>query len=472
MKKLLMVLIVFAVACGDDSQTSSPENTNNLNNVQNNENNVNNLPERASEICQYTNPFSRSPECREYESVWSGEQIATDCESQSGELSTGTCTLEELLGNCFIPVEGIGTTILFAYGDPGTCGTQKFGCETFAKGTFEPAPTCEEDAQNNSNNVTPVDNVFQPPELICRSPMPGEPAGEAQGGEVCTWQAISGATEPGRRFEDYASCDVVRTQRPYYPLGRPADAEKEDPRMHDPEYVTELNWVKEQIDATACVCCHKASVTPDGPSNWYIDQPGNFMNGFFDSGLALGANWVNSVAFGAFSPEANNGFNRTDSGFPTTDPERMVAFFQAELEYRGLTEADFADTPPFGGPLYDQIYYEPQACGSESGIAADGTITWAGGDARYVVVLEEGSLNPTVPPNLDEPEGTIWKIDVSPDEPAIESGSVKFGEVPDSALQAFPAAGTPAELEAGKTYFLHVSADVGIPVTRCLTTVQ
>ena len=112
------------------------------------------------------------------------------------------------------------------------------------------------------------------------------------------------------------------------------------------------------------------------------------MNSFYDTGLALGANWIDSTAFGAFAPEDNNGFDRIHSGIPSTDPDRMVQFFRDELSYRGKSEADFVDSTPFGGPLYTQMIYEPTACENGEGVGVDGSLIWTGGPARYVYVLD------------------------------------------------------------------------------------
>src|SRR5262245_21186689 len=53
--------------------------------------------------------------------------------------------------------------------------------------------------------------TFIPPFEDCREPLAGEAPGSADG-RVCAKVAISGCTEPGGYFPDYASCDVVRTQ--------------------------------------------------------------------------------------------------------------------------------------------------------------------------------------------------------------------------------------------------------------------
>jgi hypothetical protein len=74
-----------------------------------------------------------------------------------------------------------------------------------------------------------------------------------------------------------------------------------------------------------------------------------------------------------------------------------------------------------------------------------------------------------VPPNLDLPEGTIWRLDVAPTAVPIESGVV-YGVVPDGASQRFPD-GAPAPLASGEVVYLYVLKDVYQPLTRCLMTV-
>lgn len=465
LKLLLALSSISLAACAGEAETSGENNATSTNNATTAENATTGInattpaPTAFSQICEYTNPFSQGPECRTYFGEWDDQTAGADCDEQMGELVEGSCAEEQVLGLCNVEAEQ-GEVVLSLYGTADACGFAKLGCETFVGGMWAPNAACDD------SQPAPQSNVFIPPELICTEPLDGEPVGDGPNGEVCTWQLISGATEEGRRFQDYASCDVVRTQRPYAPYPRPDDAERADERLNDPTYKAELDWVKSQIEATACVCCHATSLTPNGASNWDIEQPGNFMNGFYDSGLALGANWVNSEALGAFPADENNGFDREISGIPSTDPQRMRDFFIAELQFRGLSEADFVDADPFGGPLYDQIYYEPSACPDGVGIDESGGVHWEAAPARYIYILEEGSLSPTVPPNLDTPDGTIWRIDVAPEDDPLDSGSVTFGEVPEGATQVVPAEGVPT-LGTG-TYYLFVAADVGIPVQRCL----
>lgn len=420
--------------------------------------------------CDYTSPFSMGAECREWTgNGWTEDDVEAACAGLSGEVTLGElCSEEGMLGRCINDGGTDNEIRIVIYGDDDSaCEPAATGCEVFGGGVWEPEPICGGTGGGGGDNAP-----FTQPTLECQDPIDGEPAGDGPDGQVCTWQLISGATEEGRHFEEYASCEAVYTQRPYYPVPPAMDEPAEDPRMNDSEYVEELDWVKSQIEASACVCCHSSDIAPDGASNWDIEAPGNWINTFHDSGLAFGAGWIDSSSFGVFPPEENNGFDRSE-GIPTTDVERMVAFFENELAYRGRTEDEYQDTAPFGGPLYTQLIYEPEQCENGERVESDGTITWTGGPARYVYVLESGAGNPTVPPNLDLPDGTKWRIDVPWDGGTpIESGSIKYGELPNSMNQRFPIDGAPQELVPGNEYYLYVTADVIVPITRCLFTYE
>ena len=421
--------------------------------------------------CEYDSVFTQQSECREYTgSAWTAEDITADCDRLMGEASLGqACATGGMLGRCVLDGGTADEYRIVTYGDADACGDQRLGCETFGGGVWEPAEVCEGDsAEPGGSGGGGDEQPFIQPTLECRDPLPGEPAGQSADGQVCTWQLISAATEEGRRYEDYADCGVVLTQRPYAPIPPNDDRPAEDPRLEDSAYVAELDWVESQIEATACVCCH-SDIAPDGASNWTIDAPGNWVNSFFDSGLAMAAGWIDSSSFGAYPPEANNGFDRV-YGIPSTDPERMRAFFEAELAYRGRTEADFADAPPFGGPLYTQLIYEPGRCEKGEGVDEDDSVHWTGGEARYVFILEAGSANPTVPPNLDRPDGTLWRIDVPADGEPILSEEVRYGEPPSSMIQQIPSGGAAPALVPGQDYYIYVNADIIVPITRCIFT--
>lgn len=424
--------------------------------------------------CLYTNTFSQAEECKEYVGAdWTAEDAAGDCAApmpgaQGTFVEGDACARDSFLGECFIDADMNSATTLVFFGEQGDdCSSLEFGCN-FAGGVFEPSPLC--DGSGGGAGV-PSTNVFVPFERICTAPLQGEPEGQSEGGDVCTWQAISGATEEGRRFDDYASCEVVQSQRPYWPASVDNDTTSDDPRLDDPEWVAEYEWVTAQVEASACVCCHTERLAPSGPSGWYLEADPIWTDTLDDDGMAMMAGWVDSTVFGAFPAEQNNGFTRDGVGVPTNDVARMVAYFEGELARRGLSEADFADTEPFGGPLFDQLVYEPEACGEGEGIDASGVMSWNGGPARYLYVMEAGSDAPGVPPNLDLPEGTLWRLDVSHTAEGVESG-LRYGDQPDDTWQVVPEVGAPPALVSGEAYYLYVLADVYQPITRCLFTAQ
>lgn len=335
------------------------------------------------------------------------------------------------------------------------------------------AGTPIDDGITHRSDITPVTRledakpgVFIPPFEDCRAPVSGDTA-TAANGKVCANVSISGATEAGKAFARYASCDIVRTQRPYYPAKPAKVAEANDPRLGDAALMTELSWAKEQIAATGCVCCHDASATPGGASQWDIGAGPLWLDSLSDNGLALFAGYADSSVLGAYPADANHGFDRTATGIPTTDTARMKRIMDAELTRRGITEAQARAVAPFGGPIYTNSIKAPEACKAGEGITPDGRILFNGGNARYVYVLEAGSKNPGVPPNLDRPQGTLWRLDVLPSADALASGLV-FAKTPMGSYQDTPSVGAAAPLEKGKTYHLSVLRDVGLPLANCL----
>ena len=422
--------------------------------------------------CVYVNGFSDKEECREfYGSDWSVQAMQEQCEapvpgSEPGLFEAGVgCDYAAILGECVIdPGTVEASVIVFPGDDPADCSGLPVGC-SFAGGEFVPGPPCGGEVPIPPAEITP----FEPFEQVCMDPLPGEPEGLGPDGQVCTWEAISASTEEGRYFADYASCETVLTQRPYWANAVEADTPEDDPRYADEEWQTELEWITGQVEASACVCCHSAELAPGGASGWFLEADGLWVDTLDDDGMAMLAGWIDSTAFGAFEPEHNNGFSRELTGLPSTDPPRTLAFFEKELQRRGVLRSDFADAEPFGGPLADQLSYEPGACTGGSGVGADGRVTWVGGPARYLYVLEDGSANPGVPPNLDLPDGTLWRVDVAPDGTPVSSG-VTYGAAPAGSSQAFPPAGAPEALVSGQDYYLYALLDIAQPLTRCIFT--
>lgn len=434
------------------------------------------LPEKVIGTCSYTNKFSNLPECKEYVGEWSESDATGDCTSNGSTFAAGNrCNIDDdsKYGDCIFIVDE-GKSKYARVELPGTtaskCGSMQRGCELFGGGSFVPTAICGGFVSDGGGGGLPT---FHWPEQTCREPKAGEGPGASDGGQVCTWSMISGATEEGRDFRDYGDCDAVRTQRPYYGAPTNTGADQADPRMDDSTYVTEQQWVKSQITSAACVCCH-STAAPQGTSNWFVESGPNFLNSFYDRGLAMGAGWIDTVGFGAYPPEQNNGFGRATpanpnhSIFPTTDDARMRAFFEGELAHRGRTRADFADQTMGAGPLDAQRAYQPTACEAGQGIDADGTVRWVGGNARYLYVMHEGTQSPGVPPNLDTPEGTMWRVDLPfTAQTLIEPGTVMYGETPAGAL---PRVAPTEGLISGQRYYLYVLQDIAIPITRCLFT--
>jgi hypothetical protein len=428
-------------------------------------------PQAITGHCVYTSPFTQSEECLEYHGLeWTLDVASADCTGRDGSafVKAEACVYPKTLGRC---VQKKGTPeeshIVFPGEDTSNCSSYITGCEVFAGGEFV-ADMCEGATTDPGGGGGTT--VFEWPTLVCKDPLPGEPAG-LNNGQVCTWNSISGCTEPGRKYADYGSCEQVLTQRPYW-SAPPSDFQTPagDPRLTDEAYQKELFWVKEQIEASACVCCHSEKTAPDAkPSNWYLEASPIWTDSFYPTGLALAAGWVDSTAFGSFAPEDNNGFSRDVTGLPSTDPARMKAFFEGELARRGYKQEDFVNETPFGGPLYDQSIYVPTECTAGQGVDAAGNINWTGGSARYVYVLAEGSKNPGAPPNLDLPEGTIFRFDVASNASAVKSG-IAYGTIPEGAKQIFPAEGTAEKLVAGQKYLIYVLADIAVPLTRCVFT--
>ena len=428
--------------------------------------------DEAQAHCVYLNIFSNMEECREYRgAAWTLESGKDDCNGQQeSSFAEGSCPYPETLGYCVFDGETDDTYhVVFPGDETDGCETSEMGCELFGGGEFVPSSTCEDLADDlDTGGIGSGGSVFQPGELMCTEAVAGQSPGLSDGGEVCTWSTIGGCTEEGRKFIDYAECTPVLTQRPYAPVP-PSDFKtpEDDPIWTNPSFLDEVSWAKNQAESCGCVCCHTNSVAPRGASNWDTEAEGIWTDTFTELGLAIMAGWVDSTALGAHAPEDNNGFDRSITGLPTTDIERMVAFFEGELGRRGAVQSDFADTPPTGGPLHTQSLYEPEACENGEGVDANGLLTWSGGAARYIYVLEAGSTNPGTPPNLDLPEGVMWKLDVAHTNDGIRGGFV-YGEAPAGTTQTFPATGAPAALESGKEYYVYVLKDIAIPITRCL----
>lgn len=286
---------------------------------------------------------------------------------------------------------------------------------------------------------------------------------------VCAQVAISGATEPGEKFSDIASCQDVRTQRFFAPLPADNEIKAGDPRLADEAFMKELAWVNQEIRATGCACCHDTK-SARGFAKWDISAPNIWTQQLSDRGAAILAGDVDSATLGAFPADQNHGFDRSQTGAPTTDIARMKAFFKAELERRKVSAQQISEMEPLGGRNFvARVTLAPTACEAGSGIDQSGKISWTGEAARYIYLLKPGSKAPVFPPNLDLPEGTLWRLDVAASAAPLDSG-LSYGSIPAGSKQRFPAEGAAPKLVKGESYWLYVLKDVGFPVSSCIFT--
>lgn len=290
---------------------------------------------------------------------------------------------------------------------------------------------------------------------------------ENSGRYVCVQNSISGAVSSGEAFVEYGNCQVVREQRPYNFVPPKGGDDPNDPRLQDPEFKKEYDWVVSQIRSVGCACCHTPTAGVPA-TKWNIDAPGVFIDQLSTFGLAVfsGSN-VNFDELSRFTPEENYGYSMEKTAVPTKDPERFRQFFLDEAERRGISMQELAAQRHFPGGIFTFLKNQKTKSCDESVGLFENRIYWGQRLARYVFIMEKGSENPLGPPSLDTPEGTLWKIRMTPSAAPLTSG-ITYGNVPTSARQQVPALGAAApELEVGTTYKLYVLEDLLQPIVNC-----
>jgi hypothetical protein len=149
------------------------------------------------------------------------------------------------------------------------------------------------------------------------TPNDGEPTGVENG--TCA--------PDGESFTDHFSCDGIAGPCPSTDeRGASARVSPDASRQDDPD----LAWSAQQIRACSCSCCHNDDGLAAHIYSW------NFSPAWTDS---LNTERLESLATGDgrdddLSPGENNGFSREISDIPSTDGNRMKAFFQRELSRR------------------------------------------------------------------------------------------------------------------------------------------
>jgi hypothetical protein len=158
--------------------------------------------------------------------------------------------------------------------------------------------------------------------------------------------SIHACTIEGRNYADDVSCQVVRQQgRPFRPIPAPREPDPNDARLQDPQFMQELSWVTTQVRSCGCACCHDTSRMSDY-ALWDINKPHIWTDQLTPRGVAILGGQVSSAVFGQIPPEQNNGFDRSQTGAPTTDVARFKAYFQREIERRGITAEDISKMRP------------------------------------------------------------------------------------------------------------------------------
>ncbi len=305
---------------------------------------------------------------------------------------------------------------------------------------------------------TPKPGVTVPPYPVCR---------EVDGKELCVNASIAASTMEGRSFAADSDCSTVRTQRPFRPMPAKTQGQPDDPRLQDPQFMQELNWVKGQIFASACSCCHDTSAGRDYAA-WDINGANVWTEQMTNRALAIMAGSLRTDLMGTYPAEENFGFDRSQTGSPTTDVTRMKAFFQRELDRRGVTAEDIARMPSANGPFEAILNQKPSVCADGIGVDAEGRINWGPTPARYVYVTRADSPNPLSPPKGDLPAGTLWRLDVLPSRDAITSA--RYGMLAEGSRQGFPTNGVPEILQEGQTYRLYATRDIMRPIINCTFT--
>ncbi len=307
---------------------------------------------------------------------------------------------------------------------------------------------------------TPQPGVFVQPYPVCRDVVHN---GESQ--KLCVNASIAASTLEGRSFAEDSDCSTVKTQRPYRPLPTTKQGKADDPRLQDSAFMADLDWVKSQVRASACSCCHSTAAAPTYAA-WDIDAPYVWIEQMTDRAVAIMAGSLPTDLMGSYSKEQNFGFDRSQTGSPTTDVPRMKTFFQNELDRRGVTEEAIAKMQSGNGPFEQVLKQKPIVCPDGIGVDSSGRVSWGTAAARYVYITSPEASNPLTPPNTDLPAGTLWRLDVLPSSDPLASG-VSYGSRLEGTLQKFPSEGEPEALQAGQTYRLYATRDVLRPIINC-----
>ncbi len=356
-----------------------------------------------------------------------------------------------------------GLSALIAVGCYGSVGDDAYSGPTgpWAEYTIEP-PSDELAEHLGQSPYLYPDLVCSPVQASDELPSSANTMLDDDGGEsICVWQSVVATVPEGIAYTELASCEKPFTQAPSWFIPPTQVHVSEPALLDDPDFTAELDWVQRQVRSSACACCHASSVGSGNTSGFDVDAPEVWTDTIDTYRLGMLSGVLDDHRlFGALPASENHGFDREDTMFPSTDPERMRAFFVNEFERRGGTDEDLERGQKAFESFFGKRFVDSEDCVSPWEGIEDGKLIWNGDrTARQVYVQEIGSDIPGFPPSMDQPEGTVWALYVSPDGSPVESGALSIGDVPDGAYQAVPADGSAPAFEEGKSYRVYATPD-------------
>jgi hypothetical protein len=320
------------------------------------------------------------------------------------------------------------------------------------------------------------DEPFVRAEKTCVDPATVDVPADAvlENGQLCFWDFFSGTVPEGMNFGDVSDCRNSFTQGPPWFAEPERVYESPNSLADDEAWATEAGWVAQQIRSSGCACCHASSSGSGNTSGFDVDAPGVWTDSMqsFQLPMSAGEQEYHRY-FGRFEAADNHGFARIDTLWPSTDPERLRAFFLSEFERRdGDPNLDYQLSQNRFDALFGVVVQPTPDCAEQfEGIDGDGVVYWNGDDeVRQVWVMEPDAETPAFPPTTDLPPGTLWAVYQDPAESPWASGTVTVGQTPAGATQQI--AGADAfQLVDGQTYKVYATVDVMVTkVINCTLT--
>ena len=362
--------------------------------------------------------------------------------------------------------------LLFCLLATAACGTET---EKLDSAAVEPAPTAIDlewesyaiEQPSAEINVWLNETPFLWPEKVCVDastvadlPADAERTTLDDGTEaVCFWDAFSGNVPEGM---DFTRLPPARWLGRGVLPGLPAQRvyRSDDALLDDAAFVTELEWVRDQVRTSGCGCCHASGTNSGHTSGFDMDAPGVWTDSMTNAQLAMAAGrFPEHSLFGHFAAETNHGFDREATLFASTDPARMAAFFEGEFQRRGGNDEDLAEAQGQFDALFGRLFLPFSDCITPYEGLVDGKLLWNSEDGvRQVYILETDAQTPgsRTSTGLRAPSGPCtstrhptrllrarWGLAKSRPVPWVETGELA--------------------LESGRTYRLYATPDVMIP---------